>query len=184
MLYKKVKYSFFNFQKWYQHIYDICRDGDIFVEIGTWTGASALFFGELIKNGDKNINFYTIDTFRGSIEHQNHPIVEKGELLDYFLKNREPLKDYINMFIGDSNSLDILNFFENESVSAIFFDGDHSHQGILKNLNNWYPKVKKGGLFSGHDYIWGGKGVKPVVDAFADKPINHIKKQGVWWYVK
>lgn len=56
--------------------------------------------------------------------------------------------------------------------------------GFAQDLTLWYPKVRSGGIISGHDYIWGGKGVKPVVDKFANKPINHIKKQGVWWYEK
>lgn len=182
MLYKSVKYSFFNFQGWYKTIYNRLQDGDHFVEIGTWTGASALYFGERIKNGNKNIKFTTIDTFEGSKEHQDHPMIRDGQLLNYFLKKREPLKDYINMIICDSKVA--CNTFASESLAAIFFDGDHSLDGFEKDLTLWYPKIHKGGIVSGHDYIWGGYGVKPVVDAFADKPVNHIKKQGVWWYEK
>lgn len=182
MLYEKVKYSFFNFQNWYWFIYDCLTDGSKFVEIGTWTGASSLFFGELIKNGDKKIEFTTIDTFLGSEEHRNYTLIKEGKLLNYYLENRSPLKDYINLIIGDSKEAHI--HFEDGELDAIFFDGDHSHEGFEKDINLWYPKVKKGGIISGHDYIWGGKGIKPVIDKFADKPINYIKKQGVWWYEK
>lgn len=181
-MYKNVKYSFFNFPGWYQRLYNQLKDGDQFVEIGTWTGASALFFGQLIKQGTKNIKFTTIDTFEGSEEHKDNPIVKEGKLLEYFLANRKPLEDYINVTIGDSKK--VYKEFKDDSLAAIFFDGDHSHLGFEKDINLWYPKVQKGGIFSGYDYIWGGKGVKPVIDKFADKPVNYIKGQGVWWYEK
>lgn len=182
MLYEKVKYSFFNFQKWYDYIYNHLQDGNEFVEIGTWTGASTLYFGELIKQGNKKITFTTIDTFKGSAEHQNHPLIQSDELLNTFLRNREPLKDHINVIVGDSKV--VYKKFADGSLNALFLDGDHSHEGFRKDIEYWYPKVKKGGLVSGHDYMWGGKGVKPIIDAFADKPINHLKRQGVWWYEK
>lgn len=38
------------------------------------------------------------------------------------------------------------------SLDFVFIDADHGYEGCLKDLHLWYPKVKPGGLFSGHDY--------------------------------
>ena len=40
---------------------------------------------------------------------------------------------------------------EDESLDFVFVDGDHSYEATLADIQNYWPKVKKGGLFSGHD---------------------------------
>jgi hypothetical protein len=43
---------------------------------------------------------------------------------------------------------------EDNSLDFVFIDGDHSYQQVLKDLRNYYPKVKPGGIFSGHDFCF------------------------------
>lgn len=40
---------------------------------------------------------------------------------------------------------------EDESLDFVFIDADHRYEGVLEDLRAWYPKIKPGGLFSGHD---------------------------------
>jgi hypothetical protein len=54
---------------------------------------------------------------------------------------------------------------EDESLDFVYIDGNHSFDFITQDLQLWYPKIRKGGIISGHDY-----GIRPVrraVDAFA-----------------
>jgi len=44
--------------------------------------------------------------------------------------------------------------FSDESIDLLFVDGDHSFDGCLSDLRNWYPKVKPNGVILGHDYDW------------------------------
>lgn len=180
---KKVKYPFFNYQRWYIYIFNSLHNGDIFVEIGTWTGASSLFFGELLKKGNKKIKFYTIDTFRGSVEHKDYDLVVEGELYEYYLSMRSPLKKYIKVIKGDSQSKETSRLFQDQSIAAIFFDADHSYAGMKRDLVNWYPKIRKGGIISGHDYTWGDGGVKKAVDLFFKNNIVRVRKS-IWHCVK
>ena len=49
----------------------------------------------------------------------------------------------------------------------VFIDGDHSYDGTKGDIEAWYPLVRPGGLFSGHDYLSHKyKGVKQAVDEF------------------
>lgn len=41
---------------------------------------------------------------------------------------------------------------EDESLDFVFIDGNHSYLQVKKDLDNYYEKVKKGGIFSGHDF--------------------------------
>jgi hypothetical protein len=41
---------------------------------------------------------------------------------------------------------------QDASLDFVFIDGDHSYQGVKKDLEAWISKVKPGGFLSGHDY--------------------------------
>jgi len=42
--------------------------------------------------------------------------------------------------------------FPDEYFDLIYIDADHSYEGIKQDLEDWWPKVKKGGFFTGDDY--------------------------------
>jgi len=59
---------------------------------------------------------------------------------------------------------------KDESLDFIFIDADHSYKECLWDILNWMPKVRKGGLVSGHDFQDRFPGVKKAVrEVFGDK---------------
>lgn len=40
----------------------------------------------------------------------------------------------------------------NNSLDFVYIDADHKYSAVSNDIKNWWPKLKKGGLFSGHDY--------------------------------
>ena len=48
-----------------------------------------------------------------------------------------------------------------QSLDAIFVDGCHLYDCVVSDLEIWLPKVRPGGLVSGHDFSpqWPGCGV-------------------------
>lgn len=50
--------------------------------------------------------------------------------------------------------------FPDEYFDLIYIDADHSYEGVKKDLEAWWPKVKKGRFFTGDDY---GEQHAPVV---------------------
>jgi hypothetical protein len=67
--------------------------------------------------------------------------------------------------------------FDDESFDWIYLDATHTYTEAKRDLETWYPKVRIGGLVSGHDYqfmhqeIGAGYtfGVKDAVDEFASR---------------
>ena len=136
----------------YKNLYgDMVRkfpSGSVFIEIGSWKGKSSAFMATEIANSKKYIDFYCIDTWDGSIEHQNDFSV--SDLYNIFLNNMEPLKDYYKHI--KTSSLQAAQTFENESVDFVFVDGSHTYQDVKNDILAWLPKIKKGGILAGHDY--------------------------------
>ena len=54
---------------------------------------------------------------------------------------------------------------EIESVEMLFVDGDHSLEGVMRDLTAWTPKVSR--LICGHDYDETFPGVRMAVDMLA-----------------
>lgn len=81
--------------------------------------------------------------------------------------------------------------FEDGYFDFIYIDAAHDYDSVKDDLEAWWPKLKEGGIFSGHDYfpdirIWRGKacGVYQAVNEFAEKlgtQVHHVtdvKREG------
>lgn len=85
-------------------------------------------------------------------------------------------------------SQNVVDQFENESIDIIYIDGDHSYDAVIRDLELYYPKIKKGGLVIGDDY--NEKDVKLAIEAFAKKmdieyQTSEVKNgSGKFWFVK
>jgi hypothetical protein len=55
--------------------------------------------------------------------------------------------------------------YEDLSLDFVFLDADHAYDAVRHDLAAWWPKLRPGGLFAGHDYVW-SRGVRAAVDAF------------------
>ena len=84
---------------------------------------------------------------------------------------------------------DAINLFENESIDFIYIDGNHQYEYVKNDILNYFPKIKIGGIISGHDYENSGstfhiRGVKKAVDeCFKIKPLK-IYPDNSWIYIK
>lgn len=44
------------------------------------------------------------------------------------------------------------HLFQDNSYDLVYIDGDHAKEAIERDIDNYLPKVKKGGWIAGHDY--------------------------------
>lgn len=66
-------------------------------------------------------------------------------------KNIKPWQDRTHIIRMDS--VKSADMFPDEYFDFIYIDADHSYEGVIRDLEAWWPKIKKGGLFCGDDYI-------------------------------
>jgi hypothetical protein len=83
-----------------------------------------------------------------------------------------------------------LHHFSDESLDWIYIDGyAHTGQEGGKTLKDWFPKLRRGGIFSGHDYHPDFQPTMDAVDSFAQSLNTHISlttqdQYPSWWLVK
>lgn len=77
-------------------------------------------------------------------------------------------------------------FRSTKKYDFVFIDGEHTYEQVFKDICNYLPKIKKGGMLIGHDYGHPDfEGVKRAVDehaAFAGKEI--VLHDGYVWSIQ
>ncbi len=87
---------------------------------------------------------------------------------------------------------EVVGFFEPDVFDFIYVDGyAHTGQNGGQTLRQWWPKVKPGGVFAGHDYCAKYQPTVDVVDAFVREhglalqvTEESVKEHPSWWVVK
>lgn len=137
------------------------------IEIGTYRGVYALVYLEELDI--KKV--FLIDSYEGGASNK-----EEGAHL--LLKDYEDKTEWIK-----AKSANVANRFNNESLDFVYIDGDHQYEAVLQDISLYYPKVKKGGLVSGHDYGRRWRGVPIAVNEFCKKNNFKLNTEGIDWWI-
>lgn len=143
-------------------------NGGCVVEIGGEYGRSASEFGYALKN-KKRVRIFTIDLFPST----HHFASQYGGLLNVWKQNiaatgfdeyprvhawRDHLTDtdidWSLMFFpiqGDSSIIG--KDWTGQPIDLLFVDGDHSLNGVRRDISAWVHHVKAGGAVAFHD-VW------------------------------
>jgi hypothetical protein len=90
-------------------------------------------------------------------------------------------------------SAEAAKLYKSETLDFVYIDANHSYEECRKDIGLWFPKLKKGGIFAGHDYLDGNLpegnfGVKRAVDEFVAKSGQFLfvstDKYPTWYLVK
>ena len=123
-----------------------------YVETGSYMGCSGVLAGLSSKHGS---TVYCHDIWFENIEDITVTGTRPPEGVDdYFYTFYENVLDnnLQNIVIpirGDSAYT--LNIHRDASIDLAFIDGDHTFEGVLKDLNVILPKMKEGGIILCHD---------------------------------
>lgn len=72
-----------------------------------------------------------------------------------------------NVELIKKTSMDAVGDFKDGSLDFVYIDGRHDYDYVVEDIIFWYPKIKRGGIISGHDYYnFFDAGVITAVDAY------------------
>ena len=177
-------------KRWHAVIDRMPKDRTIYgAEVGVWDGRMS---EQLLRELD-NLILVCVDRWEPPGEDDSYyhsgSTIARSEKEAYnkayqLYKNRTKyFSDRIIELIFDSvfASYNI----EDEILDFAFLDGDHSYEGVTRDIKAWLPKVKIGGYIGGHDYGHPEQGQveQAVLDYFADFPgVIELDRNRTWFY--
>jgi GT2 family glycosyltransferase/predicted O-methyltransferase YrrM len=178
--YKELGENWFTYPNLYSYVVNKFPSGSHFIEVGVWKGMSASYMAVEIINSGKKIKFDCVDNWE-FIENLQSDISQESfreNIYDTFLKNINPVQHIITPI--KELSWDGAKHYKDSSLDFVFIDAAHDYESVKKDINAWFPKIKKGGIIAGHDYAWSDD-VKKAVNEFFD--YNEIyETEGCWIY--
>jgi len=143
------------------------NNNSVIVEIGAFKGKSTAYIAEGI--GSKQIQFFSIDTWYSDAMSQ-----DREDVYHIFLENIKTYKDKVQPLRGYSYEIR-KNWPQQKVIDFLWIDGDHSYEGVKKDIEDWGPLVKKNSFICFHDYR-DAPGVKKAVDEIVlDGTVRFIK---------
>lgn len=161
-------------------------------EIGVWRGTH---FKQLVKSPSVKVAI-AVDAWDarylssgGSLQVSQAECDTMFEKLrKYAEKTKRP-----RIIIARGESVRVSESIRERTLDFIYVDADHTYPGVLRDLRAWFPKLRNGGIFAGHDYfkrtLHVKYGVMQAVDEFrVSKGLNffHVTDDRIpnWFMIK
>lgn len=147
------------------------------VELGVAAGRNA----ERLLSANPTLTLICIDRWGGDRNHNLDEMVEAYKRLDRFGERAVILRGSFDQYAV---------YFPDEYFDFVYVDGyAHTGQDAGNTLRKWWPLVKAGGVFSGHDYHPDYQPTIDAVNAFFDEAgipflVNDDKPYPSWYAVK
>lgn len=145
------------------------------VEVGTYCGEFASILCEANPEG----HLTCVDPWASYAEYNEH-VNRQDKMNRYYERAKQHLSKYNCTLIRDY-STNVAKQFPDGYFDYVYIDGNHTLPYVIADIYAWVPKIKKGGIISGHDYLWmdwlTGLQVVEAVDAYTKA--NRVNP----WYV-
>jgi len=152
------------------------NEAKVGVEIGVFKGE----FSKTILSGWGG-RLYMVDPWRGLgndyIDRTNHK--HHSSIYEDAMKSIDGYEDRGIMIRALSS--EAVDLFEDNTLDFVYIDGNHAYNSVKQDLELWWPKLKKGGIMSGHDFL--------LVDWESISKVphgkdTHVYSEGTTWQIK
>lgn len=168
---------FFNYMPFYRYVASIdCFTR--FVEVGVYTGASCAFLAQRLLERGGTFELYAVDLWDEVNTQTDYKRPVEPAIWEAFQERlrQENLTDCVRILKAESVAA--ATTFLDRSLDFVFIDANHEYAHVHADIKAWQPKLRTGGMLSGHDY---GEpcGVKQAVD----EALGHtVSLMGTCWY--
>jgi hypothetical protein len=133
-------------------LYETARSlppGSRIVEVGCWKGRSTVALCEGLSASTGSL-LWAVDTFLGDpgVAHTVGDF-DPAAVASAFEANTA---GYESLTLLRAESTQAAAAFEDGSLEWVFIDADHTYGAVIEDIRTWSPKLRPGGLISGHDF--------------------------------
>lgn len=124
--------------------------GELGFKVGAEIGTEQGMYAEVLCRFNPEVKLFCIDpwqTYQGYREH-----VTQTKLNDFYEITKNRLARY-NFELIRKFSIDAAKDFPDNYLDFVYIDANHEYRHVVDDLSEWTPKVRKGGIVSGHDFI-------------------------------
>ena len=148
-------------------------------EVGVYQGYNSL---RILKN--LNIEkLFLVDPYFDFSEVGAAGTLECSEKdFDIALRNVRSYMDKVTFI--KKPSVEAASSFKNEIIDFVYIDASHKYEAVKQDIKTWYPKVKKGGVIGGHDFVPFFAGVVYASTEFAKELGLKLSFKGSDWWIK
>lgn len=123
---------------------------------GAEVGVQEGYFSQIILGGSKLKKLHLVDCWDMCNPDDldiNDSCKSLREIKECENRTRERFNGNGRVAICKGFSTDVSAEFEDGSLDFVYIDAAHSEESCLCDLFAWWPKVRIGGVFAGHDYL-------------------------------
>lgn len=147
------------------------------VEIGSWQGYSTSFLASAVRDS-RNGMMYAIDHFRGNVGKEDRYKVgspDLSDLRDNFERNMRQLGLRENITLLDMPNEAAVTHLPGRNVRFLFVDGDHTRDGVAKDIRLFFPLLLPGAIVVFDDFAARFPGVVGATDELLDStPVSRV----------
>lgn len=85
---------------------------------------------------------------------------------------KEMVKEFKNVFMFRGLSVEMAKLIPDNSLGLVYLDAAHDYENVKNDLHAFLPKLVKGGIMAGHDYLNKSYGVEKAVSEFCKDRFN------------
>ena len=119
-------------------------------KVGAEIGVGGGVFSEMICQRNPGVKLFCVDAWEVYEGYDDFLIPEYLE--DDYKRAILRLAPY-KVNIIRKYSMDAVQDFADGSLDFVYIDGNHKSPYIVDDIREWSPKVRSGGIVSGHDYV-------------------------------
>jgi len=146
------------------------------VEVGSYVGDST----EIFSNNFDNV--VAIDPWKNSYDDKDgssylYPMNMIEAQFDELVKSKGNIKKIKTTSVKGAKQ------YKDESLDMVYIDAVHQYKNVVEDMKVWYPKIKYGGILSGHDFTPNFPGCMKAIKEYIGSP-TLLSRDTSWGVVK
>ncbi len=136
---------------WTDHLhfgYDVVAElkPKVLVELGTDRGESYFCFCQSVAEHKMETRCFAIDTWEGDSQAGGYDETTWEEVKEH---NEQHYREFSTLLRSTFDNA--VERFADESIDLLHLDGLHTEEAVRRDVENWLPKLRRGGILLLHD---------------------------------